>query len=64
MTDVVVFIPVDKHGQVPDSMQCSSVYFEQTFVCRVYVRLIFKNVKKNKNVYTKCNLKKISHNRF
>ena len=36
--------------------QCnpSNVYVEQTFVCRVVVQLIFKNVKKNKKIYTKC----------
>ena len=36
-----------------------SVYLEQTFVCRVDVQLIFKNVRRNKKVYTKCKSEKI-----
>ena len=39
--------------------QCngSSIYFEQTFVCRVHGQLIFKNVRRNKKVYTNVNQK-------
>ena len=37
----------------------SSKYIEQTFVCRVDVQLIFKNVRRNKKLYTKCKSEKI-----
>ena len=41
--------------------QCkaSSIYLEHTFVCRVDIQLIFKNVRKNKKAYTKCKSEKI-----
>ena len=41
--------------------QCnaSSKYLEQTFVCRVNVQLIFKNVRRNKKLYTECKSEKI-----
>ena len=44
-------IPVVKFGQVP--------HLEQTFVCRVDVQLILKNIRRNKKVYTKCKCDKI-----
>ena len=37
-----------------------SIYLEQTFVCRVDVQLIFKNVRKNEKVYAKCKSEKYS----
>ena len=41
--------------------QCnaSSIYLEQTFVYRVDIQLIFKNVSKNKKAYTKSKSEKI-----
>ena len=38
----------------------SSIYLEQKFVCRVNVQLIFKNVRRNKKVHTKCKSEKIT----
>ena len=38
----------------------SNIYVEQKFVCRVGVQLNFKNVRRNKNVYTKCKSEKIT----
>ena len=37
------------------------IYLEQTFVCRVNVQLIFKNVRRNKKVYAKCKFEKIPY---
>ena len=37
----------------------SSIYLEQTFVFRVNVQLIFKNVRRNKKVYTRWKSEKI-----
>ena len=37
----------------------SRKYLEQTFVFRVDAQLIFKNVRRNKNVYAKCKSEKI-----
>ena len=35
------------------------MHLEQTFVCRFDIQLIFKNVRRNKKVYTKCKSEKI-----
>ena len=38
---------------------CGIPVVKQTFVCRVEVPLIFKNVKRRKKVYNKCKSEKI-----
>ena len=55
---VVVFLLTNLHRY---HTQCNaySIYLEQTFVSRVDVKLIFKNDRRNKEVYTKCRSKKI-----
>ena len=60
MTDIIVFVSLLSNLNMSHT-QCnaSSIYLEQTFVCRVDVRLIFKNVRRNKKAYTKRKSDKI-----
>ena len=46
------------------SIYTPSIYFEQKFVCRVDIELIFKSVRRNKEVYTRCKSKKNNRGRF
>ena len=56
MTDfVIVSLLYRSHIQYNGSSIC----LEKTFMSRVDVQLIFKNVRTNKKVYTKCKSKKI-----
>ena len=52
MTDIIVFVSLLSNLNMSHT-QCnaSSIYLEQTFVCKVDVRLIFKNVRRNKKAY-------------
>ena len=45
--------------QRPAQGSASSIHLEQTFVCRVDLKLIFENVRRTKKVYTKCKSEKI-----
>ena len=59
MTDIAVVSLLSNVHRSCTQCNPSSVYVEQTFVCRVAVQLIFKNFKKNKKIYTKCKSAKI-----
>ena len=41
-------------GRSHTQCNASSIYLKQAFACRIDVQLIFKNVRRNKKVYTKC----------
>ena len=53
MTDIAVVSLLSNLDRSQTQCNASSVYREQTFACRVDAQLIFKNVKRNKKVYTK-----------
>ena len=59
---------VVKFGQIPDQVQWfyyipwTDIW--QIFVCRIDIQIIFKNVGKNKKVYTKCKSEKNTRGRF
>ena len=48
------------HTNCNASIYTSGIYVEQKFMCRVDVRLIFKKVRRNKKVYTKCKSENIT----
>ena len=52
MTHIVVY----QIEIVITQCRASSTYLEQTFVSGVDVQSIFKNDRRNKMVYTKCNI--------
>ena len=58
MKDIVVVFLLSNLDKPRPQYNASSVYLEQTFVCRVDVQLIFKNVRGNKKVYTRCTFEK------
>ena len=53
-------IPVARFEQVSTHYNASSIYLEKIFVCRADAQLIFKYVRRNKKVSTKCKSEKIS----
>ena len=55
-------IPVVKSGQVRSDIQrnASCIHIEHTFLCKVGVQFIFKNVKRNEKVYIKRKSEKIT----
>ena len=59
-TDVVVVSLLSKLYRSHTQCNVSSIYLEQIFACRVDVQLIFKKVRRNKKIYTKCKSEKIS----
>ena len=59
MTDIVAVSLLPNLDGSQTQCNASSVYLEQTFVCRVHVQLISKNVKRNKKSCTKCKSEKI-----
>ena len=58
MTDIVVVSLLLHLDRSNTQVNASSIYLEQTFVCRVDIQLVFKNMRRNKKVYTKCNSEK------
>ena len=58
MNDIVVVFLLPNLDRSHTQCNASCSYLEQTFVCRVDVQLIFKNVRGNKKVYTKCKSEK------
>ena len=59
IADTVVISLLSNLDRPHTQCKTSSIYLERTFVCRVDVQLIFKNVRRNKKVYTKCKSEKI-----
>ena len=59
MADIVVVSLLSNLDRSHTQYDASSIYLEQTFVCRVDIQLIFKNIRRNKKVYTKCKSEKI-----
>ena len=60
MTAIVVVSLVSNLRRSHTQCNASRIYLELTFMCRVDVQLIFKNVTRNKKVYNKCKSEKIS----
>ena len=61
MSDIVVVHLLSNLDRFLTQCSASSIKLEQTFVCRVDVHVIFtvfKNVRRNKKVYTKCKSEK------
>ena len=59
MTDIAVLSLLSNMGRSHTQWNTSSIYLEQTFMCRIDVQLIFKTVERNVRVYTKCKSEKI-----
>ena len=59
MADIAV-VSLSNLDRFHTNCNASSIYIEQKFVCRFDYELIFKNVRRNKKVYTKCKSKKIT----
>ena len=57
----ILVVKLDRsHTNFNASKYNSSIYVERKVVWRVDVQLFFKNVRRNKKVYTKCKSKKIT----
>ena len=54
MKDIVVVSVLSNLDMLHIQWDAFSIHFENTFVCRVDVQSVFKNVGRNKEVYTTC----------
>ena len=59
MAEIVLISLLSNLDKSRTQCNVSSIYLEQTFVCGADVQLIFKNVMRNKKIYTKCKSGKI-----
>ena len=59
MTDIAVVSLLSDSDRSHAQCNASNIYLQQTFVCRVDIQSIFKNVRRNKKFYTKCKSEKI-----
>ena len=64
MTDIVEVSLLSGLDRSHTQCNASSIYLEQTFVCRGDVQLIFKIVSRNKKIYTKCKSEKNTRGTF
>ena len=58
MTDIAVLSLISNLDRSQIQCNASSIYLEQTFVCRVDTQLTFENVKRNKRSILNVNLRK------